>query len=180
VVTLDACDRPAPCVGRHAERIALALHDEHGHLNGIELGQPRLLGPSGRMHREGEAEHGDSSRLGGGSARDARAERPAARNERELADLVIPELHDDGRPRRVELRGGCRRAPAGNAVRLLDESDRDLLLEGHLLCDDEVGSGYASARAVPEDEERARLVGDVHDHARGAVRCGYLSCHGFA
>ena len=48
---------------RHAEAVALALHDEHGHLHRVELGQAvgrrRLALARRRLEREGEAQHGD-------------------------------------------------------------------------------------------------------------------------
>ena len=49
-------------LGRHPERVALALHDQHGHRHRLELGQPRLLRPPGRVQREREAE--DARRAG--------------------------------------------------------------------------------------------------------------------
>src|SRR5919202_1430135 len=55
VVALEAHDLASGSLGRHPERVALALHDQHRHLDRLELGQARLLRPSRRVQREREA-----------------------------------------------------------------------------------------------------------------------------
>ena len=47
---------------RHAERIAVALDDEHRDLRRVEFGEPVVLGLAGRVH--GERERDDSRRAG--------------------------------------------------------------------------------------------------------------------
>jgi len=58
---------------RDPERVALALDDEGGHLDGLELGQASLLRLPRRVKREREAEHGRSACLARGAAGDAGA-----------------------------------------------------------------------------------------------------------
>src|SRR5829696_10076022 len=51
---------------RHAERVAIALHDEHGNVDLVELVLARLgrIGPAGSVHRKRKAEHGHRAGLG--------------------------------------------------------------------------------------------------------------------
>ena len=49
---------------RPAERIPLPLHDQDRHLDGVELLEPVALRSTGRVHREGQAEHGGAQRDG--------------------------------------------------------------------------------------------------------------------
>ena len=57
VITLDVNDLAARSVGRHAERVPLSLHDQDGDAHRIQLGEPRLLGPTRRMNGESETEN---------------------------------------------------------------------------------------------------------------------------
>ena len=88
-------------------------------------------------------------------------------------------LHDR-EPGRVQLGRGRRRAPAGDAVGLLDERDRDVLLQRDLGCDRQVGSGDAASGTVTEHERGPRLGRSMQMHACRAVWSLDLSCHGFA
>jgi hypothetical protein len=179
VIALDACHCSPDRVGRHPERVALALHDEDGHLDGVEFRQARLLRPPGGMDGKRETENGDSSSLGGGTAGDTRAERAAARDQWEVAELVA-DVRDDRRPCGVELRGRRWRAPTGDAIRLFDERNRDPLLECDIGGDDEVGSRHASPGAMTKRENGARRLREVHMNPGGAMRGFDVSCHGFA
>src|SRR5436190_20939803 len=78
VVALQAHDLAAGPVGRHPERVALALDDQHGYLDGLELGQAGLLGATRRVQREREADDAGGAGRGGGAAGHARARRAAA------------------------------------------------------------------------------------------------------
>src|SRR4051812_25200089 len=82
VVAAQAHDLAAGRLRRHPERVALPLHDQPGRLDGLELPQPRLLGPARRVRREGQAEdpRGAGPRRGG--AGDARAGRAPAAEQR--------------------------------------------------------------------------------------------------
>jgi len=177
VVAAHPDDRPAVRVRRHPERVALALDDEDRDRHRVQLREPALLGPARRMDREGEAEDGDRARLAGRPARDAGAERAAAVDQRELAHT---QLVHHGDPGRIELGRRSRSATPRDAVGLLDERDGDPFGQRGLGRRDEVGRAHSSPGAVPEDEQRARILRLVQVHAGGAVWSLDLSCHGFA
>src|SRR5689334_10267731 len=85
---------------------------------------------------------------------------------------------DDRDPRRVELVGGRRRSPAGDAIRLLDERDGDADRPRGLCRRGEVGRTDAAARAVTEHESAARLVDWMQMDARRTMRSLDLASHG--
>jgi hypothetical protein len=55
----DAGDGAVRAIGWRPERVALALDDEGRDFDGVELREAALLGTSGRVEREREAEDGD-------------------------------------------------------------------------------------------------------------------------
>ena len=171
MVPRDAHDLPALRRGRHPERVALALHDEDGDTNTRELvdaGRP--VRAPGRMQRKGEAKDArDRGRLSG-PAGDARSGRPPAGDERDGCERAAAQTADDGEPRGVELGGRRGAAAAGDAVGLLDERHRDLQAGGGTRRGGQVGCPDASARSVPEHEQRARLARPAHRRTREAVR----------
>ena len=145
-----------------------------GRVTASSSGEParrrRAAGAARRLQREREAQHADGAGRARRAARDARAGRAAARDERQAAQLVRAQMLDDRRPGRVELvrRGG--RAPAGDAVRLLDERDGESLRLCRLRRGHEVRRRHASAGAVTENERAARPLDGVQMHVRRAVR----------
>jgi hypothetical protein len=66
----DAGDSAVRACRRCSERVAFALDDEGRDSKGIELGEAALLGTTGWVEREREAEDGDRVGLGCGPARD--------------------------------------------------------------------------------------------------------------
>src|SRR4051812_2138674 len=64
--------------GRHSERVALALDDERGDGDRVELVEPALLRSARRVDREGEAEHRRRAGLDRRPAGDARTRGAAA------------------------------------------------------------------------------------------------------
>src|SRR5690625_1845523 len=87
VVPRDDDDRPAGCLGRHAEGVAVALDDEGGYVRGVELGQPAgAVGTPRWLEREGEAEHSDRVERPGGAARDPGAGGASADDEGQLRE----------------------------------------------------------------------------------------------
>jgi hypothetical protein len=58
-------DRAFRARRRHPEPVAFALDHERRHRDRVELGQPALLAPPGRINRKREAEHGDRAGLRG-------------------------------------------------------------------------------------------------------------------
>jgi hypothetical protein len=109
-----------------AERVALALHDQHGDGRRGELGKAVLLRPARRVHGEREAQHAHRPARRGGAAGHARAGAAAAEQQRELAAEVV----DDRQPGRVELRSGRRGAAARHPVGLLHERHGDVHVKG--------------------------------------------------
>ena len=98
----DLHDRPVRCGRRHPEGIVLALDDECGDLDGVELGQTalaRIVSLARRVERERETEHRRGARVGRSATGDASARRAATRDQRNLE----AELLDHGNPGRVEL-----------------------------------------------------------------------------
>jgi hypothetical protein len=65
---------------------------------------------------------------------------------------VRPQPFDDGRPGRVELRGGRCRAPSRDQVGLLDQRDAEVLLERSAARRHQVRRGHPAAGAVAEHE----------------------------
>jgi hypothetical protein len=77
VVSADGDDLPGGPRGWHTEPVALALDDENGNLDRVELRQAalgRLARPARRLERKSEAEDGPGSGRLDGAAGDARAE----------------------------------------------------------------------------------------------------------
>jgi hypothetical protein len=77
MVSADGDDLPGGPRGWHTEPVALALDDENGNLDRIELLQAalgRLPGSARRLERKSEAEDGPGSGRLDGPAGDARAE----------------------------------------------------------------------------------------------------------
>ena len=123
MVASDGHDLARRTGRRNPERIALALHHERRHGYGFELGQAalaRLPRARRRLERKCKTEDTGGACCICGPARDARAERAAADDGRKVCELCTAQTLEDGRPDCVELSGGCRRATAGNAIRLLD------------------------------------------------------------
>ena len=100
--------RPGGGLGA-AERVALALHDQHGDGRRGELGEAVLLRPARRVHGEREAQHAGRPACRGRAARHARAGAAAA--ERAAAGSVRR-----GRARRPPARP-CRAGAAGAGAR---------------------------------------------------------------
>jgi hypothetical protein len=171
VVARDANDGPSRRGGRHPERVALALDDQHRHLDRVELVQSALLGPPGRMDGKGQAEHAGRPGRRRRAARDTGAGRTPTGHDRQLGQLLVAQLRDDGRSSVVELRCRGRRAPVRNTVGLLDERDREAGLlrgsrRGH-----EIRCAYSAPGAVTEDEGAARVLRQPQMCTRGAVEC---------
>ena len=172
---------------RDSERVALSLHDERRHRDRVELRQPaRRVGAARRVQREREAQHGARAGRAGGPACDAGPRRSPADDERQPAQLVRAQRLHDGDPGRVELRRRRGRAAAGDAVRLLDERDREPLLERDGGRGGKVARADAAARAVTEHERRARVDGSLQVDAREPRRrldvycgCGTIRMYGF-
>ena len=98
----DDDDLPDRTARGHAERVALALDDEHRNLDRIELVLARLLGLARRMLGKREAQHGVAPVCGGGPARDARAERaPTCDQRHRIAKPLAQEAARTGDPRLV-------------------------------------------------------------------------------
>ena len=122
-----------------------------------------------RHEREGEA-HTPAAPVAPAvrHATRAPAERPP-HDERQAAERPGGELLDDRDPRGVELAGGRGRAPAGDAVGLLDERDAHAGAERRLGAATQVGRLHAAARAVAEHERGDRRVHRMQMRPRRAV-----------
>ena len=108
----------------HPERVALALNHQRRHGDGIELAQAALLGPSRRMNRERKAQDRRRTGVRRRPARDPCARGAAAADQLEARQRIVPQRLYDREPCCVQLRRRRRRAPAGDAIGLLDEHDR--------------------------------------------------------
>ena len=103
VVPGDGDDLAAlPCC-RHPEGVALALDDQDRDLDRVELIHTALLGLSGRVDRECEAEHRGCVRRLGGAARDPGARRAPARDQGDPVQRPSAQVFDHRGPGRVEL-----------------------------------------------------------------------------
>ena len=67
--------------------------------------------------------------------------------------------------------------PPGDAVRLLDERDREAERARGVGGGHEVTRGDAAARAVAQNEDAARICNRVEMDARGTVRRGHVDRH---
>src|SRR5207302_1056367 len=106
----------------------------------------------------------------GGTARDPRARRAPADDERQAAQIVRDQVLDHRLPRRVELMRRCGTASPRYAVRLLDESDRDSRRMRDPRDRDKVSRGDPAAGAVTEDEGASRIVDALEMRPRRAER----------
>jgi hypothetical protein len=91
----NAGNCPVCSIGRHPEWVALALNDEGRDYDLIELGEAALLGAARRVKWERKAQDGDRVRLGCGAARDPRAQRSTAGQDRKAAERAIAQLRDN-------------------------------------------------------------------------------------
>ena len=161
---------PRP-VGRHAERVRGALHHERRHGRRRRARAARVF--SGRPGGcTGKARHSTPTApvVGRRAARHPRARRAAADDERQVAQRARAQVLDDRDPGRVELARRSRRAPAGDAIGLLDQRDADAGRARRLRGRHEVARRHAAAGAVAEHERAGRLVGGVQVGPRGTVR----------
>jgi hypothetical protein len=81
---------PLRSLGWHSEPITLALDDQDGDVDGLELGKPallRLVSAPRRRERKGETDDGFGRRAIHRSTGDARSERAAADDERQALEL---------------------------------------------------------------------------------------------
>jgi hypothetical protein len=164
VIAGDRYDLAGGAGRREPEAIALALNYEHRDLHGVELvlaGHRRLARPRRRLERKRQAEHRHRARVGGGAAGDPPTQRSAADDEWQAGKLGAAQALDHREPGRVEVRCSGRGAPAGDAVRLLDQGDADPLCEGGIARSEEVRRVGASTGSVAEDERGARFLGLV-------------------
>jgi hypothetical protein len=162
-------------------RIALALDDERRHGDRIELGEtalPRLARADGRRERKRKTEDPGSTCCICGPARDTRTERAAAGDEGQVRELHASKVLDHRDPGRFELGGWCGGTTAGDAIRLLDEDDRDVDCVRSRRRRHEIGRADAAAGAVTQNERAPRLVHWVDVRARSPVRRFDLQCHG--
>jgi len=162
-----ADDRAVRAVRRYSEGIAFSLDDECRHPHRFELGQAALLRSSRRVEREGEAENGRRTDLGGRPAGHAGAGRPAAGYQRDFE----AELRDDRDPGGVELVGRSGAPPAGHAVGLLDERHGELCCPGGVRRADEVGRADPAAGPMPEHERGDGRVHVVEVNPGGPAWC---------
>jgi DNA-binding MarR family transcriptional regulator len=159
---------------RHPEGIPRALDDQGREAHRIQLVETVLrrgpAGPARRLEREREAEHRDRARLLDGAARYARAQGPAADDERQPAQLALAEVVEHGDPGRVELTRRSRRAPPSDAIGLLDECDRESLRLRDVARRNEVRRRDAAAGSVAEHQSRAGLGDGMQVDLRPTVR----------
>ncbi len=123
----DDVDRAAAAGRRHAERVAVALHDEDRHGRQLQLVQARVLRPARRVQRVGQRDDGPRAR-----ARPPCGRRPAHRwtgRRRPAAAVPTPRRLRSAastlEPRLVLRAGRGRRAAPRDAVGLGDQRDRD-------------------------------------------------------
>ena len=132
-----------------------------GDLNRVQLGQPALGGIvalAGWVQREGEAQDGDCADIREGAARDPRAGRAPAGDDRKPAQRVRAQLLENRRPGRIELVRGRRATTARDPVRLLDERNGVPRGVRSLSGRNEVRRVHTAAGAVPEHEPSHRPV----------------------
>ena len=136
VVARDETDAASARLGWSPEGVALALDDQRLHGNNVELrlSARTRLGTLTlrRLQRKREAQHTDGAGRSRRSTRDPRPGGATTDDERQLVEPLRAEPLDGRHPRDVELPRGRRRAPAGDAIRLLDEGDRQASREADL------------------------------------------------
>jgi len=137
---------------RHPEWIALALDDERRDLDVIQFREAALFGSARGVKRERETHDGDRVGLGGRAARDPRAQRSTAGQEREAVKGAVTQLRDDQGPGRIQLARWSRTAPARHPEGLLDERDNEPRSVGGLRCANEISRLDSAASPVTEDE----------------------------
>ena len=155
---------------RDAEAVALALHDEYRNGHGIELRQATRRGLSGasrrRLQREGETQDAHGASLRRSAACDAGAGRATADDERQPAQVLLPEVVDDRDPRGVELVCRSLRATSCDAIGLVDECDAEPVRERCVGDGDEVSGADSAPGAMSQDEGASSLAHRVHMRSR--------------
>jgi hypothetical protein len=128
------------------------------------------------MDREGETEHRDRPKLGGRAARNTRARRAPAHDERQPLERIILQPLDDGHPCRVELTRGRGRFAPGDDVWLLDERNSDPGVIRRVRCRDQVSGLDPASGPVSKHEPGRWLLDEPQMRTRWAV--GRLDFHG--
>jgi hypothetical protein len=163
VVTRHLHHRSTSGARGNPERIPRTLHDQGRDLHGVQLVQAarcrRRSRPARRLERERQAEHRDGASRFRGAARNPRAERPAADDERQPSQLTFArdQMLDHRRPGSVELASRSGRAAPGNTVGLLDQGDAEPFRKCDVCHGNEVSRAHAACSAVAEDEGGSRL-----------------------
>jgi Stage II sporulation protein E (SpoIIE) len=170
VIARDDHNAPVRAALRHAEGVALALHDEHGNLDGVELVLARLLGPAWGVERERQAEHADRTGLRHRPARHPRPGGATADDQRQPAQIAVAQLLDHSNPGRVQLIRRSRRAPSRHQVWLLHEGDAEALAACDLRDRHEVAGRDPPAGSMTEHQRAFRVLGRVKLNPGRAVR----------
>ena len=156
--------------GRHPERIAGSLHDQSRDRDRVQFGKSARrrscsLGPP-RLQRECETHDCDCFGHGGGAAGNPRAQGTATNQQRQVAQLPLPQSIDHGDPGGVELARGRRRASAGDPIGLLHQADADTLGQRSLTGRQKVRRRHPSSRAMTKQQPSTCPVGTIQMNAR--------------
>jgi hypothetical protein len=155
MVARDLDDPAIRALRRHAEPVALALHDEHRDLDRLQLGQAALrwfIPSPRRQERKGETEDRLAAGLLHRATCDPCSEGAPSYDQRQALELVCAQPLEHSDPCLVQTLGRRGRAPPGDSVRLLDQRDCEVLFHRGVSRRDEVGRLDPTASAVPEDE----------------------------
>jgi hypothetical protein len=164
MVAGHADDFPVWAGRRHPKRVALSLHDEHGHAHRLELEKAalgRVIGSAGRVQRESQTEHGHRASLSGGPACHPGARGSAADHQRKVLKPDFMQLPDHRQPRSVELTSGWLAAPPRYSIGLFDQRDAEANRERRLRRLLKVGRLDTSAGPVPQHQRGDRALKEV-------------------
>jgi dihydrofolate reductase len=134
------------------KRVAVALDDQHGNLDGVELREAALLGMAGRVEWEREADDGERVGLCCRAACDAGARRAPAGQDREPTERTVAQCEDDRPPSRVELVRRSWAPPPCYAVGLLHQRDAEPSGTGAIGSAEEIGRLDSAAGSMTKYE----------------------------
>jgi hypothetical protein len=156
--------------GRDPERVAGSLHDESRNRNRVQFRKTARarsrLRTLRRLQRKGQTHHRDRIRKAGSTARNPRPQRTTSNQQRQAAQLPLPQAGNHHQPRCVKLARRSRRTSPGDPVGLLHQADTYTLRQRDLAHRRQVGRLHPSPGTMAKHQSGSRPVRSMQINPR--------------